>query len=47
MSNSPLVTPVAEIKQKLQTLLEKGHLDEYFVEQILDYSLFFRQNNTK
>jgi hypothetical protein len=34
MSNSPLVTPVAEIKQKLQTLLEAGHVDEYFVEDI-------------
>ena len=34
MTNSPLVTPVAEIKQKLQTLLENGHVDEYFVEDI-------------
>jgi hypothetical protein len=34
MTNSPLVTPIEEIKQKLQTLLEKGHVDEYFVEDI-------------
>lgn len=34
MINTNLVTPVSEIKQKLQTLLEQGHVDEYFVEDI-------------
>jgi hypothetical protein len=34
MTNSPLVTPIKEIKSKLQSLLEKGHVDEYFVEDI-------------
>jgi hypothetical protein len=34
MTNSPLVTPIEEIKQTLQILLEKGHVDEYFVEDI-------------
>ena len=34
MPNSPLVTPIKEIKLKLQTLLEAGHVDEYFVEDI-------------
>ena len=34
MINTNLVTPISEIKQKLQTLLEQGHVDEYFVEDI-------------
>jgi len=34
MTNSPLVTPIKELKQTLQTLLENGHVDEYFVEDI-------------
>jgi hypothetical protein len=34
MTNSPLVNSKKEIKLKLQTLLEAGHVDEYFVEDI-------------
>jgi hypothetical protein len=29
-----LATPIDQIKSKLQTLLEQGHVDEYFVEDI-------------
>ena len=34
MTNSPLVNSKKEIKLKLQILLEAGHVDEYFVEDI-------------
>jgi len=34
MINTNLVTPISEIKLTLQTLLENGHVDEYFVEDI-------------
>ena len=29
-----LATPIDQIKSKLQTLLEQGHVDEYFVEDV-------------
>jgi hypothetical protein len=29
-----LATPIDQIKSKLQSLLEQGHVDEYFVEDI-------------
>ena len=29
-----LATPIDRIKSKLQTLLEQGHVDEYFVEDV-------------
>ena len=29
-----LATPIDQIKSKLQSLLELGHVDEYFVEDI-------------
>lgn len=29
-----LATPIDQIKSKLQSLLEAGHVDEYFVEDI-------------
>ena len=29
-----------ELHAKLQLLLEKGHVDEYFVEDVRDYMLF-------
>ena len=29
-----LATPIDQIKSKLQTPLEQGHVDEYFVEDI-------------
>ena len=34
-----LTTPVKEIHAKLQSLLEKGRVDEYFVEDIRDLLL--------
>ena len=36
--------PTKEFNAKLQTLLEKGHIDEYLVEQIRDYRRFFNDN---
>ena len=44
MSNSPLVNSKKEIKLKLQTLLEDGHVDEYFVEDIC--SLMYPKSST-
>jgi hypothetical protein len=29
-----LATPIDQIKSKLQSLLEQGHVDEYFVEDV-------------
>jgi len=39
-----LTTPVKEIRAKLQSLLEKGHVDEYFVEDI--YTLLYPPKDT-
>tara|TARA_R110000782_G_scaffold69122_2_gene139070 strand:- start:9 stop:200 length:192 start_codon:yes stop_codon:yes gene_type:complete len=44
MTNSPLVNSKKEIKLKLQTLLEAGHVDEYFVEDIC--SLMYPKSST-
>jgi len=44
MTNT-LTTPIAEIKSTLQILLEKGHVDEYFVEDI--WTLLHPQTDQK
>ena len=39
-----MATSLAEIRAKLQSLLEKGHVDEYFVEDI--YTLLYPPKDT-
>ena len=36
-----------EFNAKLQTLLEQGHIDEYFVEQVRDYRCYYNDNAVK
>ena len=36
--------PTKQFNDTLQTLLEKGHIDEYLVEQIRDYRRYFNDN---
>ncbi len=33
-----------ELNAKLQSLLEKGHIDEYLVEQIRDMQIVYQQH---
>ena len=36
-----------QFNNKIQSLLEKGHIDEYFAEQLYDYRRFFNDNAIK
>lgn len=44
MINTYNYLPTKQFNDKLQTLLEQGHIDEYLVEQIRDYRSFFNSN---
>ena len=36
-----------EFNAKIQSLLEKGHIDEYLAEQLYDYRRFFNDNTVE
>ena len=36
-----------QFNDKIQSLLEQGHIDEYLAEQIYDYRRFFNDNAVK
>jgi hypothetical protein len=44
MQNTFNYLPTQQFNAKLQDLLEKGHIDEYLVEQIRDYRRFYNDN---
>lgn len=47
MINTFNYLPTQQFNAKLQDLLEKGHIDEYLVEQIRDYRRYFNDNAVK